>query len=82
MIPTRESVVSVGALDRRLCRLACEVHETIHQLEAEYLTDVEAALLATPALHLTLALEELQQLIYEADDRLDDRPRLERLAAA
>jgi hypothetical protein len=72
---------SVKALHLRLCRLACDIDETIDPLEDWHLTDAEAALLSVPVLHLTIALRRLEQIVHEVH-ALDQRPRLERLRAA
>lgn len=71
----------VSALNVRLCRLACDVDETIDGLGEWHLTDEEADLLSVPILHLRIALARLEQIIHEVE-ALDQRPRLERLRTA
>lgn len=71
----------VSSLNVRLCRLACDVDETIDGLKDWHLTDEEADLLSVPILHLTIALRRLEQIVHEVE-KLDQRPRLERLKAA
>lgn len=78
---TAAPVGSVNALNVQLCRLACDVDETTARLEDWHLSDGEAALLAVPILHLTIALRRLEQIVHEVE-KLDQRPRLERLRSA
>ena len=75
---TAEPTKSVSRLNIRLCRLACEIDETIDRLEEWHLTDNEADFLSIPVLHLRIALRRLEQIVHEAQ-ALDQRPRLERL---
>jgi hypothetical protein len=72
---------SVNALNVRLCRLACEIDETIDPLETTHLSQEQADVLSIPILHLTIALRRLEQIVHEVET-LDQRPRYERLRAA
>jgi hypothetical protein len=80
-ITTLAPAGSVNAVNVRLCRLACDIDEAIDQLEGWHLTDGEAELLGLPIMHLAIALRRLEQIVYEVQ-KLDQRPRLEKLRAA
>jgi hypothetical protein len=71
----------VDRLSLHLCQLAIDADRTTDQLEAVYLTDGHAALLTLPITHLRLVTMRLIELVREVD-RLDQRPRRERLEAA
>lgn len=60
----------IPALSARLARLAVDVDELAQQIIAEPLTDCDELFLAAPTAHLALALEWLEQALYESD-RLD-----------
>ncbi len=60
----------VPALSARLARLAVEVDELAWQIIAEPLSERDELFLAAPTAHLALALEWLEQALYETD-RLD-----------
>ena len=66
----------------RLARLALEVDELADRLERGYWSDGEALLLTPGLAYLRLAYDRIDQVVYEAVERIDDRPRLDRLREA
>lgn len=71
----------VARLTLTLARLACDVDQAVSALEDAYLSDGEAAYIDPVLLYLTRGVARLGQLVYEAE-KLDDRPRRERLGMA
>jgi|GEM_PF-7023795 len=64
----------IAPLSVRLARLACDLDEVVQEIAREPLDDGDSLLLAAPALHLTLALDQLEQSLYEVE-KLDQSHR-------
>jgi len=60
----------IPVLSARLARLAVEVDELAQQILAEPLSEPDELFLAAPIAHLAIALEWLEQALYECE-RLD-----------
>jgi len=59
-------------LSARLALLACDVDELVQQITAEPQTNGDTIVLAAPAPHLAIALENLENLedaLYQAEKR-------------
>ena len=63
----RPSGTRIPALSARLARLACDVDELAQQIIVETLTERDELFLAAPTAHLAIALEWLEQALYECD---------------
>jgi hypothetical protein len=69
----------ISGFHAELCRLAIEFDRVSSLLDAEDLSRGESALMWAPTAHIGIAYERLQEIAYEREDKLDDRPRRERL---